>query len=612
MAWYSAGTVTIVNGATSVSGTGTKFASNARVGDAFRGPDGLWYEVVNIASETTLGIFPAYQSASASGSAAYTIAPMQGYVKESADRLRTITNQYGTTLGLLGSPSDVTALRTNIGAAKSGVNSDITQLSGLTVALSVAQGGTGAKDAAGARTGLGLGTAATATLTTSTSDSTTGRVLKVNDFGFGGRIANFISDIDDPTLGNGWYGVSSTTTVNGTKPAGQSWGLLQVVGRNNLLAAQGRVVQMFFATDSSVPKSFIRSYFGTSVWSDWVEVTTSTTVSSMLNNVGLGITSTGMPLVLNLDDPDKATGLWRTDANTTGTKPPSAGSFGTLLMQRSTSNMVFQTYTVNGDSASQPGSTWQRTYNGGASTWSTWVRSLTTSDFVANSRDTTANKVLTVGYGGLGMRSGNVIPDIDSADTPNGTYACDSSTVGLKPSGRTWGTLVVSGRNNYTGASGRMVQTFYDTDSANARSWTRNYFNNAWGSWFLNYNRGQIVGTVSSNNETSSIIERGSNTNGEYTRFADGTMICWANRTDSVAINTSLYGGFASDDIVWTHPMPFISQPSVVVSERAGALSAIAQPSVSGASTAYRHITVTASATAANRNVCLIAVGRWA
>lgn len=47
------------------------------------------------------------------------------------------------------------------GAAKSGANSDITSLSGLTSALSVSQGGTGAKNATDARTSLGLGSVAT-------------------------------------------------------------------------------------------------------------------------------------------------------------------------------------------------------------------------------------------------------------------------------------------------------------------------------------------------------------------------------------------------------------------------------------------------------------------
>lgn len=46
--------------------------------------------------------------------------------------------------------------RTNLGAAASGANSDITSLSNLTTPLSIAQGGTGAGTAAGARTAFGL------------------------------------------------------------------------------------------------------------------------------------------------------------------------------------------------------------------------------------------------------------------------------------------------------------------------------------------------------------------------------------------------------------------------------------------------------------------------
>lgn len=92
MAWYKTGKVTVQTGSTVVTGTTTKFASNVRVGDGFRGPDGEWYEVVNIASETVLGIFPAYEGPSASDASNYMIAPIQGYNKESADRLRAITD----------------------------------------------------------------------------------------------------------------------------------------------------------------------------------------------------------------------------------------------------------------------------------------------------------------------------------------------------------------------------------------------------------------------------------------------------------------------------------------------------------------------------------------
>ena len=69
--------------------------------------------------------------------------------------------------------------------AKKGANSDITSLSGLTTALSISQGGTGATNAAAVRTNLGLGSGATATFQTSDADSTAGRLLVVGGFGIG-------------------------------------------------------------------------------------------------------------------------------------------------------------------------------------------------------------------------------------------------------------------------------------------------------------------------------------------------------------------------------------------------------------------------------------------
>ena len=63
MPWYRAGTVSVTLNSNAVIGTGTAFLANSRVGDAFLGPDGGWYEITNIASNNALSITPNYRSA---------------------------------------------------------------------------------------------------------------------------------------------------------------------------------------------------------------------------------------------------------------------------------------------------------------------------------------------------------------------------------------------------------------------------------------------------------------------------------------------------------------------------------------------------------------------
>lgn len=78
----------------------------------------------------------------------------------------TITS--GTLAILYGGTGATTAAgaRTNLSAASSGANSDITSLTGLTTALDIPYGGTNATTASGARTNLGLGSGLSTTITT--------------------------------------------------------------------------------------------------------------------------------------------------------------------------------------------------------------------------------------------------------------------------------------------------------------------------------------------------------------------------------------------------------------------------------------------------------------
>ncbi len=83
------------------------------------------------------------------------------------------------TVGGILTVGNPTATRTNLGAAASGANADITSLTGLTTALSLTQGGTGATSASAARTSLGLGSIALLN-TISSANIGTGQVTSSN------------------------------------------------------------------------------------------------------------------------------------------------------------------------------------------------------------------------------------------------------------------------------------------------------------------------------------------------------------------------------------------------------------------------------------------------
>jgi len=80
MAWYRAGTVTVLTGSTAVSGLGTTWNSKAKAGEALLGPDGNLYEIANISSDTSLELVNAYEGAAIVG-APYVIIPTQSYMK---------------------------------------------------------------------------------------------------------------------------------------------------------------------------------------------------------------------------------------------------------------------------------------------------------------------------------------------------------------------------------------------------------------------------------------------------------------------------------------------------------------------------------------------------
>lgn len=181
-----AGTIALTNNSATVNGTGTAFTSELKAGD-FIGVTvgGAPYTMIvaSIASNTQLTIAQAYNGPTASGLAWYGVpatlkyAITQQMLNDMATNQRGMIAQLANWQKIYSDAASVTVERSDrstftgpswgymsaqyANKAAKGVNSDITSLTGLTTALSVAQGGTGGKTQAEARTGLGLGLAAT-------------------------------------------------------------------------------------------------------------------------------------------------------------------------------------------------------------------------------------------------------------------------------------------------------------------------------------------------------------------------------------------------------------------------------------------------------------------
>ncbi|WP_254616829.1 phage tail protein [Citrobacter freundii] len=129
--------------------------------------------------------------------------------------------------------------------------------------------------------------------------------------------------------------------------------------------------------------------------------------------------------------------------------------------------------------------------------------------------------------------------------------------------------------------------------------------------------KADVVGTVSQSGgvPTGAIIERGSNSNGEYTKFADGTLICWFTRTvESITSNAS--GGttnlYFSTESVFTFPATFVgTRPAVAPSAPLSTGGTSSWPSVRGSSLTGTSQALISNVQNAAAYLGYTAVGRW-
>ncbi len=112
------------------------------------------------------------------------------------------------------------------------------------------------------------------------------------------------------------------------------------------------------------------------------------------------------------------------------------------------------------------------------------------------------------------------------------------------------------------------------------------------------------------------IIESGSNANGEYVKFADGTMICTLRKNVTIALESYAAGGaaLAQGTTNWTFPVAFSSPPTVTCGQfqwgTGASWGTVADNQTITAAT-LRCIDIVPRDTASQSKVMASAFGRW-
>lgn len=238
---------------------------------------------------------------------------------------------------------------------------------------------------------------------------------------------------------------------------------------------------------------------------------------------------------------------------------------------------------------------------------------LTGSVVQLGSHDATAGRVArlfqTGGVFGLGVLQGESLGTLvtsANAVTVAGFYRTDATTTNL-PASATSGLLEV-----FHGAGADTIHQRFTATTADVTTctWQRRAASGVWQPWSLIFNQSTLLGPVSQSGgiPTGAAIERGTGTNGEFVRFADGTLIC--TRSNLSAANASTANGslFRSADVAWTFPVTFIAAP--VVSGNVDATDAWVAAGTPGTTSVNLRVLASASKTAA-LNLRGLAIGRW-
>ncbi|MGK0158843.1 hypothetical protein [Pseudomonas mosselii] len=166
---------------------------------------------------------------------------------------------------------------------------------------------------------------------------------------------------------------------------------------------------------------------------------------------------------------------------------------------------------------------WRNRYGG---VWGTWQRALTQQDLVSGTYDGTPGRVVTTGaasgngWMGLGASSTPAVANLNTIYATS-FYTFNDTAVGRPPQFGYGNVLTVIRAGN------EATQIAFSVVSP--MTVTRYLVGGVWSPWRIEYNALNCIGSVSfSGGENSgAIIERGTGPQGNWTRFADGTLEMW-------------------------------------------------------------------------------------
>lgn len=232
--------------------------------------------------------------------------------------------------------------------------------------------------------------------------------------------------------------------------------------------------------------------------------------------------------------------------------------------------------------------------------------------------DTTFGRLVKVGDFGLGANRVPTAPGSGLLDiTPTGFY---QTFIEDNPEGRNVGGFAIALNSGFSVETERMGFIHWEYSPSGSVRPSFGVRDNA--RTYLNFERlvtlKNILGTVSQSGgvPTGAVIERGSNANGGYVRFADGTQICWG--AEQLATASTASGSvFVSNGLTFTFPAAFVLAPSgvngaVTLSSR-WVSGAAAQWSGTGADVTTTQVScrLIAAVSGSQSNVSYIAIGRW-